>query len=220
MIFRILAALLLMLSLSCGHKSAPIAKSPIEQQHSNTHKLVIYNIHSEKGFKEEAGHCSATQVGPHALLTAQHCFLDSNLIRLDNEKDPTVILAALIDGNDHVIYLVDRTFTHWAGINERQLMTNEPVHFWGSPGDNSDVYRVGYFQKYATFKDVDDLEKFQFQFFILPVFKGDSGSGIFDEAGSVVAVVSMADESSDSFDLPLAFTQKQLNIAAEIPSKK
>lgn len=213
--------ILLALTLGCKQKAAApvpataIAQSALEKQHATTHRVGVYDIHA---YNTEVGHCSGTSVGPHALLTAQHCFEDSNLIRLDKDTKPTVILATFIDGNDHVIYLLAHDFPHWAGIDERGPKVNEPVHFWGAPGDNTDVYRSGYYQK-AT-KDSPEKVKgktlkgdiFTMQVFVLPVFPGDSGSGIFDASGIIIAVVSRTDESADNFDFPLAFTQEQLDI--------
>jgi len=190
-----------------------VTKTAIEQQHATTHRIAIYDLEKGDTWDQEVGHCSGTVVGPHAILTAQHCFFDSNLIRLDSEKDPIHIAAAIIDGNDHVIYLVDRTFKTWASINERTLIPNESVHIWGAPGHNSDVYRSGYFIKYDTEKDLDPALKVQFENFILPTFGGDSGSGVFDENGNIVAVTSMGDKSADSLDVPLAFTPDQLDTA-------
>ena len=190
-----------------------VTKTAIEQQHATTHRIAVYDLEKGDTWNQEIGHCSGTVVGPHAILTAQHCFLDSNLIRLDAEKDPIHIIAAIIDGNDHVIYLVDRTFKTWASINERKLVPNESVHIWGAPGHNTDVYRSGYFVKYAPEKDLDPTLTMQFENFILPIFGGDSGSGVFDENGSIVAVTSMGDKSADSLDVPLAFTPDQLDTA-------
>lgn len=207
----LLAAAMLALPACHRHKPAPTpveVKSAIENQHATTHRIGVYDL------SEEVGHCSGTAVGPNAILTAQHCFKDSNLIRLDADKKPVKIVAALIDGNDHVIYILDGVeFSAWSGITERALVANESVHFWGAPGKNPDVYRTGYFKKNATLHDLDKDEPFiPIEVFVLPVFRGDSGSGIFDESGQIVGVVSMADESANSFNLPLAFTQDQLDI--------
>jgi V8-like Glu-specific endopeptidase len=190
-----------------------VTKTAIEQQHATTHRIAVYSLTEGDTWNQEIGHCSGTVVGPHAILTAQHCFADSNTIRLDSEKDTVRIVAALIDGNDHVIYLVDRTFKMWASINERTLVSNEPVHIWGAPGHNSDVYRSGYFTGYVTEKDLDPALKVQFEKFILPTFGGDSGSGVFDENGSIVAVTSFGDKSAEGLDVPLAFTPDQLDTA-------
>jgi V8-like Glu-specific endopeptidase len=215
-------ALMLALGLSV-QTSTPVAsptpmyvtatKTAIEQQHSTTHRIGVYDLEKGNTWNQEVGHCSGTVVGPHAILTAQHCFFDSNLIRLDAEKDPIRIVSVLIDGSDHVIYIVDRTFKAWASINERALVPNEPVHIWGAPGHNTDVYRSGYFVGYSTLKEVDPDLKVQFERFILPTFGGDSGAGLFDENGSVVAVISMGDTSAENYDVPLAFTPDQLDAA-------
>src|ERR1019366_7971869 len=219
-----LQKLIFVLMLSLGLSSSVPVSSPtvaaatktaVEQQHATTHRLAVYDLLKGDKFNDEVGHCSATVVGPHAILTAQHCFLNSNLIRLDAETEPLHILAAFIDGSDHVIYLVDRTFTAWASISERPLVPNEPVHLWGAPGKNTDVYRSGYFQKMTTEKSIDPAEKFQFEMFILPIFPGDSGSAVFDEPGSVIAVTSMPHASAESLDVPLAFSQMQLNLASK-----
>jgi V8-like Glu-specific endopeptidase len=210
-------ALMLALGLSVPTTDVPTyvaaTKTAIEQQHATTHRIAVYDLEKGDTWNQEIGHCSGTVVGPHAILTAQHCFFDSNLIRLDAEKDPIHIVAALIDGNDHVIYLVDRTFKSWASINERMLVPNEPIHIWGAPGHNTDVYRSGYFVKYSTIKELDPELKVQFENFILPIYPGDSGSGVFDENGSIVAVTSMADTSADSLGMWLAFTPDQLDAA-------
>ncbi len=190
-----------------------VKPSAIEQQHATTHRIGVYDLEKGDTWNAEVGHCSATVVGPHAILTAQHCFMDSNLIRLDAEKDPTRIISAIIDGNDHVIYIVDRTFNSWVGIDERPLVANEKVHLWGAPGRHTDVFRVGYFVEYAPEKELDPTETVQFENFILPIYPGDSGSGVFDESGNVVAVTSMTDQSAGSLDISLAFTSAQLDAA-------
>lgn len=200
----ILAGAMLALPACRKHKfkPAPVVRTALEIQHAATHRIAVYDF-----IEGEVGHCSATAIGPHALLTAQHCFKDSNVVRLDNEKVTTTIYAALLDGNDHVIYLVDRTFTDWAGVNERSLIAGEPVHMWGNPGRNSDMYRDGYFDKIEKIKH-DPLSWLKF---MLPIYPGDSGSGIFDANGSVVAVISMCNTSAENYDQPLAFTQRQLD---------
>jgi len=55
-----------------------------------------------------------------------------------------------------------------------------------------------------------------FQKLVARIMSGDSGSGLFDTSGKVVAVINMADEGGcNGNSLPLAFTQEQLDIATE-----
>lgn len=213
---KCLLFLALALMLGCKKpttKPNPIIQTDIERQHSTTHRVGVYQQFegNPKHHHGEVGHCSGSAIGPHALLTAQHCFHDSNLVRLDDQDKPVEIVAALIDGNDHVIYLLRYDFSSWAHVDQRPLVAKEPVKFWGAPGKNSDVFRVGYFDKMATEAEID--KKFKLQKFILPTFAGDSGSGIFDQYGNVVAVITYADESANELSEPLQFTDDQLDIA-------
>ena len=216
----ILALVFLGVPLSCSkpHAPAPPAQplTVIDQQHSATHRIGVDEQFEGDPHKDfgEAGHCSGTAVARNALLTAQHCFKDSNLIRIDDDPTPTVILAALIDGNDHVIYIVRHEFTHWANIDQRPLVDGEHVHMWGAPGKNTNVYRVGYYVWLASEPEID--KHFMLQQFVLPTYRGDSGAGIFDEHGSVVAVITFADESANELSEPLQFTDEQLDVLGEV----
>lgn len=217
--FRFLSLLLLAFSLATpftATTAVPALAPPATQldvQHATTHLLTIYDLFDGKSFNSPIGHCSATAVGPHALLTAQHCFSNSNVAMLDSDNEPTHIIAAFIDGNDHVIYLTDRTFTSWSPISERTLVENEHVHLWGNPGHNTDVFREGYFLKMDPIAEDDPT---LFQSFILPIYPGDSGSGIFDSTGHIIAVVSLAGKSADNYDLPLTFSEATLHLATTL----
>ncbi len=206
-----LAALLLVLTLGCKPqpKVTPAVKSPIQSQHAATHRIgltSVINVIDELG---PNAHCSATAVAPHALLTAAHCVTNSNLVYLDKEKTPTVIVAELPDGADHIIYIVQRTFTDFVPVVERPLVKEEAVHFWGNPGHSRDVYRAGFFKDMLYDADF----KYNFQHLILATFGGDSGSGVMDAEGNVVAVISLANTSSEEMSLPLAFSEDQLTVA-------
>lgn len=169
-----------------------------EHQHAATHKIVLYDIHNPG---EEVGHCSGTAVGPHSLLTAGHCNMDSNQISLDASPNILHIRCEFPDGNDHILYLVDTTFVNYVEIEQRSLTVKEKIHLWGAPGLSSDVFRIGYFSGINTEKQ---------QAFVLPIFRGDSGSAIFDEDGHVVAIVSQGNDSAGGFAFPLKFSAEQL----------
>ena len=220
--FKLLACTFLLLA--AGLKFEAPAAAPeqpptaIEKQHSATHKISFGSINvAPSASVQDLPHCSATAVGPHALLTAQHCFEDTNSLIVDNDtKNPVIISAALIDGHDHVIYIVQATFQTYMPIEERTLVLGEPVHQWGAPEDLDDVYRCGYFVSIANpQKDrglnfliaFDQVEKF-----VLPDYPGDSGAAIFDASGHIVAVVT-GGHGATGYSPLLSFTPEQIDIA-------
>src|SRR5579859_3066888 len=62
----------------------------------------------------EIGSCTATAIGPHAFITAQHCNDDDRLpkVKLDFATQQHRLLGHESDGRDHVIYFTDATFTN------------------------------------------------------------------------------------------------------------
>jgi hypothetical protein len=185
-------------------------KSPLEKQHAATHRVKLVSIVNALDKLTPNAHCSATAVSPFTLLTAGHCITNTNILYLDDEKKPTTILAEIPDGYDHILYIVDRNFPDFLSVTERPLIAKEPVHFWGNPGHSNDVYREGF---YIDTKLEEELNGRIVERFILPAFGGDSGSGIMDANGNVVAVVSLGDESAEEWSLPLSFTAVQFNVA-------
>lgn len=185
-------AIAIFLSIAFFSASAP---KTLEQQHAATHYVGIESV-------LDSGHCSGTAVGPHAILTAGHCDGGFDVIYIDNNKE--TIKNKIYDDQDHVIYIVTATFADYIPITERDLLPKEPVHMWGNPGHNKDVYREGSFYK------TSELDDAAIEIFELPIYAGDSGSGIFDKNGALIAVVSLGDESADCAAYPLSFSTAQL----------
>ncbi len=206
-----LTVLLLGLTFGWTTKSdiAPVKSSPIEKQHATAHRIRLVSVVNSMDGLGPNSHCSATAVGSNALLTAAHCVTNTNLLYVDAEKTPTTIVAEIPDGADHIIYLVDRTFSDFAPIAERPLVAQEPVHFWGNPGHSHDVFREGF---YVDMQFVEELH-YTCEHFTLATFGGDSGSGLMDANGNVVAVLSLGNTSAEELSFPLAFTAKQLDAA-------
>lgn len=158
------------------------------------------------------GFCSGTAIGPHAILSATHCFGGSPSIVIDGK--PVVITGSISDGHDHTILFVDRLFDAYASIGRAPLQ-GDPVFILGNPGGMPDLYRAGHVAGNApgvvngatlTLYDMQD-------------FPGDSGSGIFDADGQLVGVISsffgMDDEENGARlqfagSFSLAFTPQQL----------
>ena len=95
---RFLPTVILLLTfapvLSCATKHNPI----VAQAHKTTHHIEMETILG-------GGSCSATSIGPHALLTASHCEAPSDVIAVDDVKQ--IIVRVIRDGRDHSIYLLD-----------------------------------------------------------------------------------------------------------------
>jgi hypothetical protein len=159
----------------------PVAQRPITLQQQAEHRV-----------KFPDGQCTATAVGPHALLTAVHCDeADLTTVTLDLSMRKFHLLSKTLDGRDHVIYIVDgqefRNFvplqpgTHPAG-------TIEHVYIYGSGGG---AYPPQYKAGERSFAVVDTSEIDQADglvYYTIPVIPGDSGAAIYGEDGRIVGV--------------------------------
>lgn len=86
---------------------AGCATNPLVWVHDFTHHLTMK-------FEEGAGSCSGTAVGPHAILTAEHCLAHAEALAIDGK--PVAVKSLILDGADHAIVVVDATFDHYAII--------------------------------------------------------------------------------------------------------
>lgn len=198
---KLLCTLLLFSSLAgAAQRNPAVAKA-----HKTTHRTQNSTILN-------SGFCSATAIGPHALLTASHCELPTSALVLDGE--PRTILETLRDGEDHTIYLLDgKEFSDVAALgNSLQLEAGDAVFIFGNPGEFSDMYRSG------TVAQAQD-KHYQI-IFSLDSYGGDSGAAIFNEDGAIVAVVSAVYVQNNgglfiklTRGFALAFTPEQLRIA-------
>ena len=138
------------------------------------------------------GVCSGTVVGPQVILSAKHCFAHNALIAVNGE--PAKMLAYSNSGEDHILVKVDRKFRRWArfGLSMRQ---GDHISWTGNPNGMENIYREGVVSRIEE----DEI------LVQAPVFGGDSGSGVFDETGRVVGVVTgykiAWDQNGHSFTL-------------------
>jgi len=172
----------------------------LEQQHRATHHINLENI-------LEGDSCSATAVGPHTLLTAGHCLMATSKIKVDGEV--ANITNLVFDDADHMLVVTDATFVYWLRIDQTALpaiQPGTPVHMWGNPGHSVDLFRAGVFKKWDSLDEDTKLAVFQ-----LPIYAGDSGSGLINDSGALIAVASLGDQSADAAVFVLQFTSEQLS---------
>ncbi len=127
-------------------------------------------------FKE--GKCSGTAIGPHKVLSAAHCFAkDSGEMKVNGQATGYTVTAR--DGADHVLVVVQVRLTHWVAVGTAPTV-GQSVYFYGNPGNFNDLFRRGYVSGTVQGYTLYDMQ----------AWFGDSGAGVFDARGNVVAVVS------------------------------
>lgn len=142
----------------------------------------------------DLGVCSGTAIGPHAVLTATHCFEQAAPIKI-NDKLVTVS-KRVDDDRDHTIIIVNVTFDYWAPLGATAEQ-GDKVTIYGNPAGKRDWMRVGIVAGY----DQDDFGN-ALQVYDINGFFGDSGSGVFNSRGELVAVIGVV-IFEDSQGVPL-----------------
>ncbi len=202
---------LLMLSGIAARAAQPVDPTP------TTHKIVFHSVLA-------GHHCSATAIGPYALLTASHCEAPSDYIYVDDHKVGIVQIER--DDADHSIYYLDlRTpFTDFAKVSTSKRLRGSTVIVVGNPGDAVNLYRQGQYSGELIDDDNYDRRMVE-RLFNFPSAPGDSGQGIFDETGTLFDVESaIANLGSEDAPMwvpmayPLHFTAAQLVAARQFHS--
>lgn len=141
------------------------------------------------------GMCSATAIGPHALLTATHCEEPSDTLYVEEIEDALHIQSRIRDENDHTIFIVDAEFTDFVSVKlNDDFDQGEELFYFGNPGKFHDLYRRGYVSGSYDSSSVFNQRPLEILFDFNGWF-GDSGAGIFNKDGQVIAVVSTVTEA-------------------------
>jgi hypothetical protein len=178
---------------------------------------------AEHRIKFPDGQCTATAVGPHALLTAAHCNeSDLTTVTLDLSMKKFHLLSKTIDGRDHVIYIVDgQEFHNFVPLQPgaHPAGTFEHVYLYGSGGG---AYPPQYKEGYRSFavQDVSEVDQADgLVYYTIHVIPGDSGSAIYGEDGRIIAVTTYMvggpkDDNWLSASFDVNFTATQLTAVA------
>jgi hypothetical protein len=125
----------------------------------------------------QGGFCSGVIVGPHAILTAAHCHVIGNPLKVNGAF--VTVTDMVDDGADHVLYRVAETFPTWA-VRGPMPLVGDKAFIVGHPFGWPPMYRSG---EYSGSVGTDQL-------WDIHVIHGDSGGGIFAANGQLVGVVS------------------------------
>ncbi len=168
--------------------------------------------------------CTATSVGPHALLTAEHCLKngDATQLVIDYTLETHSILAVAGDGRDHVLLLIDGSpLRNIEPINAGTAQLNDVLTIYG---DGGALYPP--IPKYGRAVDCQDPSDIDVDAGILcttiPVIGGDSGSAIYNSKGEIVGLTTyaVAEAPYTNIDFALNFTSKEISQAVVFDGKK
>ena len=219
MICRFLTALLLATSMVIT--PSWFHHSPVDPHLAATHRIEFAFVDPDDGAIHKAA-CTASAIGPHALLTATHCDLGEGALIVDDQLAGLVIVGRIADGEDHTIFLVDGPAfkdTMDQFYADRMSKVGDLVFFYGDPAG---MWPPQYRQGYCTGQQIldkgevrDGMPKGTVYLFAFPTVGGDSGSALYDEkTGKLVSLITYGIEDGKfAGAYPLAFTPAQIDQA-------
>jgi hypothetical protein len=156
--------------------------------------------------------CSATAIGPHALLTATHCELPTDDLHIRDLSGPFEIVARVRDGSDHTILLLKGvTFADYVEINQKGVNVTDDIFTIGNPGEWQDIYQKGYIAGFLIDQSMEaamGAGKPPEVLIDIQAYPGESGAGIFNTDGVLIDVLSgdhMQKHDGISMDLGAAY---------------
>lgn len=197
------------------------------KQHAAMHVIVMVDKDEEGNF--HGGLCTAYAVGPHTLLTAEHCNdAKTNGVYIDNTDKKAImsgkagsntVTDRVFDHQDHMLMDVSGVyFKDTIPLDWRTPVQGERTYQWGNPGGMRDQYREGVVMGLIppVPQDPEDEEKIDatapIWLIAEPVVGGDSGSAIFSEKdGKMIGVLTYGiDEGQMAGMYEIKFTPEQI----------
>jgi hypothetical protein len=207
------------------HKPSPApVPNATTAQRKVSHMISFIDPDTRRG----SGLCSATVIGPHAILTAEHCDykdgkgnLDQTALMIDLSTKVYHIEDSILDDRDHQILLVDGpAFTDIATYQVRQPVAGETVFILGDgKGEFPPRELVGTVISVPNDASSVDGEAGLF-YSTMKVIPGDSGSAVYGTDGKIVGLVTyllrMKNEpNASNANFSLAFTDAQIQQAKD-----
>jgi hypothetical protein len=205
---------LLFLAILCISLPASSLSPAIDKAHKASYQIGQMSVSG-------SGRCSATAIGPHALLTASHCEIPTDALYIRGiDGNPVQIVARVRDDLDHTIYLLKGvTFDDYVEVAPADpLDQGEDVFTFGNPGDWQDIYQRGYVAGIKVDRSMQaafgqgDPDEILLDFQAYP---GQSGSGVFNTDGKLVTVVTQEEVQTHHDDAISFASAYRLNFKAE-----
>ncbi len=216
------AIAVLFLSLCLPLSAAP--RHPAKSEQSKAAHRIEFLIpeaaaNEEQLFPSAAGKgaCSSSAIGPHALLTAQHCDVGEEYLTVDLDLAPRKIVGRITDGEDHIIFLVDgpkfkNTIAAEYDPDTYTVPTvGEKVFLFGDGGAMfPPQYRTGYYTGSTTIEGADASKDPVVMLFDLNIIPGDSGSAVYGSNGKLVTLVTYGIDGKFCGAYRMMFTAAQV----------
>lgn len=230
-ILRALASVLLAVSMATAPVFAMNWEMKKSIQHQAMHEIVMLFTDEETG-KEQGALCTAYAVGPHTLMTAQHCDVGAKEVYVDPVSRDTVkdhtsphfeIVDKEFDREDHMLLdLKGENFKAtidnrgYTATGVRAPVQGEMIHWWGNPAGIRDQYREGRVMGQAKWDvqespDNDPIDGPSVWLVEAPAIGGDSGSAVFGEDGRLVGIVTFSIAGGHVMGMfPIQFSPEQI----------
>jgi hypothetical protein len=200
-----------------------------EQQHKAMHEIVMVDRDAD-GKVIGGGLCTAYAVGPHTLLTADHCndtkatgvYIDAPLELIRPGKVMSYkIISRTFDHQDHMLLVVSGVYFQNTIVltdHVRAPHQGEHTYQWGNPAGIRDQFREGLVTgSMPNIKSDDEpIDASGIVYLIAePVIGGDSGSSVFSaEDGQLIGIVTYSMDNGQLAGVyAIQFTQAQLDAA-------
>ena len=170
---RVLCSLVLIATFVATAVSPAFARKEVKPklkalQHAAYHFVGMID-RDDTGTVVGGGFCSATAVGPHTLMLAEHCndpytaevYVDATMdqVRHNDPKLRTYSAEKYFDHQDHMLLdLAQITFADYAPVQlpVAQPYQGEHFYFTGSPNGQPNQYREGYVTGKLDFDQATD----------------------------------------------------------------